>query len=123
MIHVYNINTENHEKDENNYFIHRPYILGNPYTHIKDRQTLARFVVKSREEAIEKYSHYFDVMYGGNKEFKKVVDEIYDKYVKGEEIYLGCVCAPLPCHGEVIMRKMQQRRLKEKIQEAKHGIR
>ena len=52
MIHVYNINTETHTGDKNNYLIHRPHILGNPYTHIDDRKTLATYVVKTREEAL-----------------------------------------------------------------------
>ena len=121
MIHVYNINTETHAGDKNNYLIHRPHILGNPYTHIDDRKTLATYVVKTREEAIEKYGHYFDVMYSGNKAFRKAIDEIYEKYKNGEEIYLGCCCSPLPCHGDVIAKKLQQRLIKEKIQEAKNA--
>ena len=117
MIHVYNRNTENHTDDINNYPIYRPNILGNPYTDIKDKQTLAKYVVSNRDEAIERYSHYFDVMYSGNKEFRRVVDEIYEKYKRGEEVYLECYCKPLPCHGDVIAKKMQQRLLKEKIRE------
>ena len=64
-IRLFNVNDEEYFGD-NVYLIHRPYILSNPYTHIKDKQTKAMFVVPSREEAIERYSHYFDVMYGKN---------------------------------------------------------
>ena len=115
MIVVYNRNTENHSDDINNYPIYRPNILSNPYTHIKDRKTLASYVVESREKAIEAYDRYFDIMYGGNKEFKAIVDEIYEKYKKGETIYLECYCKPLPCHGDIIEKKLKKRLIKELI--------
>lgn len=117
-IQLFNVNDEEHFGD-NVYLIHRPYTLSNPYTHIKDKQTKAMFVVPSREEAIERYSHYFDVMYGKNIKFTAIIDEIYEKYRRGEHILLGCYCYPKSCHGEVIIKKLQGRLLKEKIVEAK----
>lgn len=117
MIHVYNRNKETHI-GPNNYPIFRGLsILGNPYTHIKDKKTKAIFLVKDRDEAIEKYSHYFDLMYASNIEFKKLIDEIYTKYKNGEEIYLECYCHPLPCHGDIIAKKLQQRSIKETFQQ------
>lgn len=121
MIIVYNRNNENHTKDPNNYPIYRPNILSNPYTHIKDKQTLASHVVESREKAIELYDHYFDVMYSGNKEFKAVVDEIYEKYKNGETIYLECYCKPFPCHGDIIEKKLKKRLVKELVQTKKNA--
>lgn len=115
MIHVYNITEENHDEDPNNYFIYRPSILSNPYTHIKDKKTLAKYVVKTREEALKRYETYFDAMYSGNKPFRNLVDDIYEKYKSGETVYLGCFCHPLPCHGDIIAEKLQQRLLKDKI--------
>lgn len=112
---VYNRNTENHSGDKNNYPIYRPNILSNPYTHISDRQTLASYVVPTREDAIKAYDHYFDVMYGGNTEFTRVVDEIYEKYKNGETVYLECFCKPLPCHGDIIEKKLKKRYIKEKV--------
>ena len=117
-IKLFNVNEEEYFGD-NVYLIHRPYILSNPYTHIKDKQTKAMFVVQTREEAIERYYHYFDVMYGKNVKFTQVFDEIYEKYRKGENILLGCYCYPKPCHGEVIIKKLQGKLLKEKLSEAK----
>lgn len=117
-IKLFNVNDEEYFGD-NVYLIHRPYILGNPYTHIKDKGTKAMFVVPTREEAIKRYSHYFDIMYGRNIEFTSTIDEIYEKYRRGEDILLGCYCYPKSCHGEVIIQKIQGRLLKEKIKEAK----
>ena len=120
-IKVYNRNNENHSGDVNNYPIYRPNILSNPYTHIKDRKTLASYVCDTREDAIAKYDHYFDVMYSGNKEFRAMVDEIYEKYARGETVYLECYCTPLPCHGDVIKAKIERRHLKKLIQEQKNN--
>lgn len=113
MIYVYNRTKETHV-GPNNYPIFRgKSILANPYTDIKDKATKALFVVKNREEALAKYSQYFDLMYASNIEFKKLVDEIYKKYKNGEDIYLECYCAPLPCHGNIIANKLQKRSIKE----------
>ncbi len=112
-IFVYNKKTEYHE-GPNVYSITRPSILSNPYTHIQDKnRTTARYVVGTREEAIQMYDHYFDVMYNGNKEFKDKIDEIYEKYKSGQDIYLGCVCKPLPCHGDIIAKKIMNKFVKE----------
>ncbi len=117
-IKLFNVKDEEYFGD-NVYLIHRPYILSNPYTHIKEKQTKAMFVVNSREEAIERYSVYFDIMYGKNIKFTNAFDEIYNKYRKGEDIFLGCYCYPKPCHGEVLIKKLQQKLLKEKFAEVK----
>lgn len=117
-IKLFNVRDEEHFGD-NVYLIHRPHILSNPYTHIKDKKTKAMFVVSSREEAIKKYSHYFDVMYGKNIKFTEIIDEIYNRYRNGEELLLGCYCYPKSCHGDVIISKIQGRLIKEKIAEAK----
>lgn len=112
-IHVYNRTVERHI--ENNFPIFRPHILSNPYTEIKDRPTKALYTVNNRNEAINNYSKYFDAMYGSNLEFTKAVDEIYEKYKQGEDIYLECYCAPKLCHGDVIKHKLECRLIKEKI--------
>jgi hypothetical protein len=117
-IQLFNVSDEEYFGD-NVYLIHRPYILSNPYTHIKNKQTKAMFVVSTREEAIERYSHYFDMMYGKNIKFTQTIDEIYEKYRNGEHILLGCYCYPKSCHGEIIINKLQSRLLKEKFAEAK----
>ena len=117
---VYNRTKEDHtDAGENNYPIYRPSILSNPYTHIKDKKTLAMFVVRNREEAIERYKGYFDRMYSGNAPFKFIIDEMYEKYKNGEDIYLECYCAPLPCHGDIIKDKLEKRLVRERIKEAK----
>ena len=116
---VYNRKIEDHTDKENNYPIYRPSILGNPYYWEKDKKTLAMFVVKSRDEAIDRYEGYFDRMYSGNAPFKFLIDEIYEKYKRGEDIYLECYCKPERCHGDIIKEKLEKRLMKERIKEAK----
>ena len=118
---VYNRAVEDHSNNPNNYPIYRGgSILGNPYTDKPLNKTMAIYHVKTREEAIARYSSYFDMMYDGNEFFKEVVDEMYEKYKNGEDIYLECYCKPLPCHGDIIASKLQRRLLKEKIREVKN---
>ena len=120
MIYVYNRNVEDFSVMDNNYPIYRgASILGNPYTHLPVKDTKAMFQCKTREEAIEKYDKYFDIMYGNNIEFTKIIDEMYEKYKNGEDIYLECFCGKgkngeKKCHGEVIEEKLQKRLIKEK---------
>ena len=126
MIYVYDRNVEDFSALENNYPIYRgASILGNPYTHLPVKDTKAMFQCKTREEAIEKYDKYFDIMYGNNIEFTKIIDEMYEKYKKGEDIYLECFCGKgkngeKKCHGEVIEEKLQKRLIKEKYKTYKN---
>ena len=117
---VYNRAQEDHSSNPNNYPIFRGgSMLGNPYTDKPLKKTLAIYQVRDREEAISRYSSYFDMMYSTNRDFRAVVDEIYEKYKNGEDVYLECYCHPQPCHGDVIAAKLKKRLLKEKIKEAK----
>lgn len=116
---VYNKNVEDYSMCQNNYYIGRGSVLGNPYTHKPLQGTMAIYHTRNREEAIERYSGYFDLMYERDAKFKYVIDEIYEKYKRGEDVYLACYCKPEPCHGDIIAQKLQKRLLKEKIIEAK----
>jgi hypothetical protein len=116
MIYVYNRKVETHN-GPNNFYIGRGSVLGNPYTHITDKKTKAIYKAIDRDDAIEKYSHYFDLMYGSNLAFTNMVDAIYEMYKSGMDVYLECYCAPLRCLGDIIKEKLEARLLKEKIKE------
>lgn len=83
------------------YYIGRPSEFGNPYTHIKSKETKAEFIVSSRKEAIEKFEEHLKT--------SGLLEKI--ESLKGK--VLGCWCVsdirngsesnPL-CHGEVIAR-------------------
>ena len=117
-IKVYNVRNEE-RYGPNVFYCGRGSALGNPYTHLKGRDTKAKYVVRDRDEAISRYDSYFDVMYGSNIEFTKAVEEIYEQYRNGEDVYLGCYCKPQPCHCDVIVNKLRSRLIKEKLDNRK----
>jgi hypothetical protein len=121
MIYVYNSHNEDFTLKPNNYYIGRPSVLGNPFTHNGVKTNLAKLAFKTREEAVEAYEKYFDIMYGKDDEFTKAFDEIYEHYKNGEDIYLQCFCKPLACHGDIIANKLQKKLIQEKLKERKNG--
>ena len=53
----------NKYKEDYDVYIGRGSYWGNPYTHIKDKETKASFTVKTREESISKYREYLFNLY------------------------------------------------------------
>ena len=105
---------------ENNYYIGRSKdgnILANPFSFDAQKSSLAKLTFKTREEALEAYKEYFKRQYESDEYFKEVIDEIYEKYKRGEDVYLQCFYAPEPCHGNIIADALQKRLLKEKMAE------
>lgn len=101
---------------ENVFDCSRPHILSNPFTHIKNKKTLAKRVVKDRETAIAMYCKYFDRMMAEDETFRKAFDEVYEAFLKFDKIYLGCYCRLTEsCHVDYIIRKLNQRLIKEKM--------
>lgn len=86
--------------DEYDVFIGRGSKWGNPFTHIKDKATLADFIVETREEAIESYREYIL----NNKELMEALPELEGKT-------LGCFCKPLSCHGDILLQLLTKRKL------------
>lgn len=98
---------------ENVFKVHRGYILGNPYTHIKDKTTRAMVVVKTREEAIEKYKKYFELSLDLNEEFKQEFNRMVEACMKYDEVWIGCYCKPNEeCHGDFIISRLRQECMK-----------
>lgn len=73
-------------------YVGRPTVFGNPYSHKEG--TTARFKVATREEAIAKFEEWVLTKPGLIRLIKQ---ELKAKI-------LGCWCAPLPCHAEVLAR-------------------
>lgn len=123
IIRVINITQEDHTNDEGYFYIGRSKYnnspLGNPFTHNGKRTNLAKLSFPTAEEAINAYEEYFDLMYGNDELFTAAFDEIYNLYKSGKDIYLGCFCKPNKCHGDVIAKKLQQKLIKENMQEIK----
>jgi len=72
-------------------YIGRPSVWGNPFSHMPN--TLAKFKVNTREEAVEAYKNWIltqpDLLLKAKRE------------LCGKS--LVCFCAPLACHGDVLV--------------------
>ena len=105
MCKVVHVNKEPYDE-----YIGRPSKWGNPFSHISDKETLAEFIVDSREKAIEKYREYLL----NNKELMDSIMELDNKV-------LGCWCiadsdnppTPYVCHGQVILEVIAQLKAKK----------
>jgi len=100
---IFNINDLNKlahcKKEKYDVYIGRPSKWGNPYTHIDDKQTLAKFIVPTREAAIKAYEKW--ITEGDGMHLLNDLPELKGKI-------LGCWCKPLACHGEVLARLARQ---------------
>lgn len=107
------------KKEPYDVYVGRPSKWGNPFTHIDDRKTAAKFIVASREEAIQKYKEW--ILEGDGKWLLEHLHELEGKT-------LGCWCCQTPsyyvegmkmiCHGEALMEIINQRKKMSK-EEAK----
>lgn len=113
--------TEDHVGD-NAFDVSRAGILGNPYTHIKDRNTKATVKVKTRDQAIELYKEYFKTMMESqdprSKPFQREFRKIVDAYKKYDVVYIGCYChLNESCHGDFIIEQVIRTAVRECILE------
>lgn len=79
-------------------YIGRPSKWGNPYTHMPTK-TLAETRVPTREDAIRLYEDYAR---GNMRHNPTWLDEL-----RGAPALI-CWCAPLPCHGDVLVRLIEE---------------
>jgi hypothetical protein len=73
-------------------YIGRPSVFGNPFSHLA--VSAARFKVATREEAVAAYEQW---LFEHPDLVAQVKRELRNKV-------LGCWCAPLTCHGDVLVR-------------------
>jgi len=81
------------QRERYDVYIGRPSKWGNPYSHISD--TLAKFKVDSREEAIKAYRDWI------NQPEQAWLKKDAKEELRGK--VLGCWCYPRPCHGDVLL--------------------
>lgn len=87
------------KKEKYDVYIGRPSKWGNPFTHINDHKTLAKFLVKTREESIIKYREWITEGDG-----KHLLNDLHE--LKGK--VLGCWCKPKSCHGDVLVELVEK---------------
>ena len=96
----------------NEFLVARPSLLGNPYTHIQLKSTLAKYVVDSRSKAIAMYGKWLDEMLSSDNEVSREFDKIYEQF-KLSNVHLYCYCTPKPCHAEIIANRLVKRMNRE----------
>jgi len=94
------VNKYTHIETEYDYYIARPSILGNPYSHNKN--SIAKYYVESRNIAIDKYKNYFYEKINTDNEFKNEINKLIKIYKENKKINLVCWCKPKKCHGDII---------------------
>ena len=82
------------KKEEFDIYIGRGSKWGNPFTHISDRYTLAKYIVSTRQESILAYKEWIT-----NGDGQYLLEDLSE--LKGKR--LGCWCHPKPCHGDILM--------------------
>lgn len=82
------------KKSHYDVYIGRPSKWGNPFTHIADKNTLAKYIVSNRANAIESYKEWIT-----NGDGQWLLDHLSE--LEGK--VLGCWCHPKPCHGGVLL--------------------
>lgn len=90
----------NMKNDPYDVYIGRGSKWGCPFTIIKDRPTLAKEIVDSKEEALTKYKEYV-------LENQELMDSLHE--LEGKT--LGCFCKPEKCHGDVLLELLAQKKL------------
>ena len=81
------------KKEKYDVYIGRPSKWGNLFTHKADGKTLAKYIVSTREDAVNAYREWIT-----NGEGQYLLDDLYELKDK----VLGCWCKPLSCHGDVL---------------------
>lgn len=111
---------------ENAFDVSRVGILGNPYTHIKDKDTKALVKVKTREMAIDMYKEYFKEMMASTDKkampFKRAFLDIVEAYKKFDVVYIGCYCKlNESCHGDFIIEEVVKYAVRDLLKERKRN--
>jgi len=78
--------------------ISRTSVLGNPYT-VKDH---------GRGKCIEMYEAHFDKSITISDPFREEFLRIVANVDAGHRVGLSCWCAPAPCHGDIIKRRVEE---------------
>jgi hypothetical protein len=95
------VNKHYHKPTDNDIYVGRPTPLGNIYSHL-DKNTLAQFKTKTREESVEKYRQWLcDKIMSDDKAVVSMLNEIRLKAKQGD-VNLQCWCHPHLCHAEII---------------------
>lgn len=96
------VNKTNHAPTDNDYYIGRGSVLGNPYTSKDVNNSMAIYQSTSREASIESYRDYLkDKIDSNDIPIMNMINMMLET-LKTSDINLVCYCKPKDCHGDVI---------------------
>lgn len=104
------VNKYKHTPTNSDVYVGRGSVLGNPYTSIKNRNTLAEQQCDSREESINNFEIYLnEKIKKGNNKICDELNRIYKLSKENDNIYLVCFCKPKDCHGDIIKKVIEEK--------------
>lgn len=89
--------------DDDYIYIGRPSLYGSPFS--SKSKNIADIQVGNKSEAMEKCSEYF-------KDNPDIIDDLIKELSERGVHKLGCFCAPNPCHGDILIDLIEQRKYK-----------
>jgi hypothetical protein len=93
VVHVVNVRVVGREGVE---YVGRPSVLGNPFK-------LSRHASPAeRAEVIEHYRRWLRQQCQAQGHVQRELDRLAQRHRSNGLLVLGCWCAPLPCHADVI---------------------
>ena len=108
------VNKKTHKPTKQDIYIGRPSALGNPFTHMKRGDTLAKYKVDTREEAVSSYAKYLAEKWKiKDPKICEELDHIYDMTLY-HDVNLVCWCAPMSCHGDAIVAFLDELEKKDR---------
>ena len=93
------------KKDPYDIYIGRPSKWSNPFSHISDGNTIAKYIVDSRGESIIAYKDWITTGDGIN-----LLNDLHELCGKT----LGCWCKPNICHGDILAELVKDKFIKIK---------
>lgn len=98
---VVNKRSKGFKRNDNQIYIGRGSIWGNPFTHLPLSRTKAQFQVATEEESMIRYEAWLRERLASDP---KLRDEL--RKLEGHE--LVCYCKPRPCHGDIIITLIEE---------------
>mgnify|MGYP001558779580 CR=1 len=86
------------------YYIGRPSVLGNDWTHLD--YGLGKYRVATREAAIAEWEKWIRREYLTNPLVHHALETLA-RMAQEYDVELACWCAPLACHGDVLKRLIE----------------
>lgn len=103
MINVYHVHKVKKDLVKyNDVFIGRPSVLGNPFPinkYCNRKECLAKYRVYLKTQIAKRTKVY--------NELRRI--QMLEEKEPKKEIRILCFCKPLPCHGDIIKHKLQNR--------------